>query len=125
MAIEADLGTYLETVPLAGGRVHAMKLPQDPTLPALVFIRVSTMPTYSHSGFSNFTEARFQISCWAATYMAARQLAAQVRTALDGYSGAMGTTQIGHCLCASDRDIYEPEPQRFHAPLDYMIGYKD
>ncbi len=126
MAIEEDLGTYLETnVTLVNGRVHAMKLPQGAPLPALVFLRVSGVPLHSHSGYSHFTTARFQVSCWAQTFKAVRELAAQVRAELDGFSGLMGATEIGHCLCIADRDAYEAEPKKWHAPLDFTIGFQE
>lgn len=126
MTIETSLGQYLEDyVALADDRVYAKKLPQNPTLPALTYLRVAAVPEYSHSGYSHLTNARFQVSCWAETYATVRQLAAQVRTALDGYSGFMGTTQIGSCFCKGDRDLEETDTGRQHVPLDFDIGFND
>jgi hypothetical protein len=127
MSIETALGAHLCTfVALVGNRVHDKRLPQEPTFPALTFQRISTLPLYSHQGYSGYTECRFQISCWAMSQASVRQVAAQVRTALDGYAGLMSAdTQVGHCFCIGDRDFYEPETKRFHAPLDFKIAFKE
>ncbi len=124
MSIETSLAAHLaENVPLAGGRVHPAALPQRPSLPALVYLRVSGVPTYDHDGPTGTVEARFQVSCWATRYGTARQLAAQVRSCLEGYKGLMGDTEIGHCFCVADRDAREAEPGLYHDPLEFTVMY--
>ena len=124
--IEKDLGDYLaENVALCGGRTHAPRLPRSPMFPGLVYQRVSGVPAYSHDGYSHLTETRYQITGWATGYEEVREMAAQVRTVLDGYEGMMGSTFIGHCLCVADRDIFEAGTGIYQVPLDFMIAFND
>lgn len=126
MSIETSLGAYLvANVAGCGGRVDAYKLPQNPTFPALTFFRVSGVPTYSHSGFSHYTVARYQISCWALSSGAMRQLVKEVRDALDGYAGGMGDVTIYHCFCVGDHDMSDPETKRYQAPVDFEIAFNE
>jgi hypothetical protein len=126
MEIEKALGAYLTAhVTLVAGRVYSVKLPQKAVLPALTFFRVSTVPIYSHQGFSHLTKCRFQISCWAVKHGDVREIASELRDVLDGYSGMMGTTEIGSCLCVGDRDMYEPAAGIYQAPLDFMVAFRE
>jgi hypothetical protein len=124
--MEKAIGQYLEdNVTLVSGRVYSMKLPQGCTLPALTFFRVSTMPLYSHEGFSHYTECRFQVSCWAMKHGDVREIASEVRDVLEGYKGMMGATYVHRCLCVGDIDLFEPETSIFHAPLDFMVAFEE
>lgn len=126
MSIETSIAAFLATnVTLAGGHIHALRLPQDPTFPALVYQRISTVRTYSHQGDSNLPECRFQITCWGSTYASVRQLVAQLNSVLGGFSGTMGDVYIGHALLAGDLDIHEVPTMLFQAPIDFMIAFKE
>jgi len=126
MSIEKALGKYLaDNVSLVSGRVHSIKLPQGAVLPALTFPRISTVPLYSHDGFSHLTTCRFQVSCWAMKHGDVREIASEVRDVLEGYSGLMGSVQIGKCLCKGDRDMHDPETGIFHAPVDFEIEFNE
>lgn len=129
--IEGDLCTYLETnVPLAGGRVHAYKLPQNPVFPCLSYIEVSHVPDNTHDGYSGLTVSRYQVSSWTAgsksggtDYAGAKALAAEVETVLNAFRGLMGATQVDSCLAAGGIELYEPEPDIWQVVRDFVLGY--
>jgi hypothetical protein len=121
--IEAGIASYLETFPglvaVQDDRVWPGKLPQNPTLPATVYQRISTMPQYSHSGDSGLDEIIVQFTCWAKTPIVAKAAAAQVRSALSGYRGVLPDgTQIGGAWIENQRENDDPETGLFREMLD-------
>jgi len=124
--MEKAIRKYLaDNVSLVSGRVYSMKLPQGCVLPAVTFQRISTVPLYSHEGFSHYTECRFQVSCWAVKHGDVREIASEVRDILEGYKGMMGATYVHRAFCIGDIDMYEPATNIYHAPLDFMVAFEE
>ena len=127
--LEAELRTYTlagaTVAGLVGTRMHARRLPQAPTLPAIVYQRIDTRRLHDLSGPDGLPRARMQVTCWGATPADAYSLAAAVRARLDGAKGTWGTLTIGACLCAGERDLDDPEAGRSAVALDLMIQYQE
>jgi len=73
-----------------------------------------------------YVTTRVQVSCWASTYSAAKDVAEQVRDALQSYSGTMGGAggvTVLDANCVSEMDIYEDEAKVYHVPVDVMITH--
>lgn len=70
----------------AGVRVYPEPAAQGAALPYITWQRASTAPVTSLSGSSGLDSVRIQVDCWASSKPAARQLATQVRTILEGQS---------------------------------------
>lgn len=129
MTIEAAIRTHLLTVTgltnLVVARIYPGKLPQTPTLPAVVFTRISTAPVQDRSSATPvFSRGRWQFDCWATTYDGANALRLALRPALGGIAQASGP-RIDVALMQDDRDIEEPETARWRAVLDYFIWYAE
>jgi hypothetical protein len=103
--------------------MYPRKLPQGPTLPALVYQRIDTRRLHDLDGPDGLPRPRMQVTCWAADVANATELAAAVRERLDGYRGAWGDVTIGSCLCVGERDLDDPETGRTAVALDYMIQF--
>ena len=118
MTVETDVVTRLEVaVPLVASRVYPLLLPQSPTLPAIVYLKVSGMRVQSHNGDSALQHPRFQFSCWAETYTEALAVAEQVRMALQGLTAAgVGIYETAH-------DFYDTDTGWYHAPVDITIWH--
>jgi hypothetical protein len=127
VAFEDGLFTYLSTYPglaaLIGTRLYPLLLPQDPTLPAVTYQRIST-PMMLAFERSFLPHPRFQFDCWAASFPAARAVAEQVKLALDVYRGAMGAETIQASILDTDRDTYEPQAKIFHSIVDAIIWHE-
>ncbi len=98
MSVEAALYTRLTsghtaTSALIGTRCYPLRLPQKPTLPAIVYQRISSSPQI---GTTDRRGTRFQFSCWASTYAGAKALAAQVRAALENHADT--TVRMGRVV---------------------------
>jgi hypothetical protein len=127
MSLETALRSYvLADVAIAaavGVRMYPRRLPQGPTLPALVYQRVDTRRLHDFDGPDGLPRARVQIAAWASNVAGAWELANAVRARLDGYRGAWGDVTIGSCLCVGERDIDDPETGRAGVAQDYHIQF--
>lgn len=75
-------------------RLYPDKLPQKPTLPALVYNNIGGTPVAQHSGAASLEHTRIQIDAYARTSRDARILIDKVRQALESYRGTMGSHRV-------------------------------
>ena len=136
--LEENLYTYLQTksglTALVSTRVYPDTAPQTATLPFLVYARVSTVREHKHGTTggteTGLTQARIQIDCYAATYSALASLCDQVRLALSGYRGTIGS---GFCYRAMlDMEIDLPASPDFgeqigvrRRTLDFVVWFAE
>lgn len=131
MTVEVGLLVYLEATGVGvATRLYPNILPQNPTLPAIVYQRIATTRVNSLSGPSGLATPRFQFTCWATTYGGAKVVAEALRAALDGYTGAAGAYAISDAILEDDGDIYEPsigleEKEAWGIRLDYIIWHPE
>ena len=129
MTLEAELRTYTlagaAVAALVGTRMHARMLPQAPTLPAIVYQRISTRRLHDMAGPDGLPQARMQVTCWGGTPAVAYSVASVVRERLDGFKGTWGTLTIGSCLMVGERDLDDPDASRSGVALDFMIQYEE
>jgi hypothetical protein len=122
---EAGLFTFLASSQTsAGNRVYPRRLPQAVTLPALVYFKVSGGVEYVSNGQSGLQTPRYQINCWAATYIEARALAEQVKSLMSGYAGAMGNETVTAVFIEDDQDDDDPDSEREVVRLDVIIHHR-
>jgi hypothetical protein len=122
---EIGLFTFLSNAQTsAGDRVYPRKLKQGAQLPALVYFKVSGGINYVSNGQSGLETPRYQINCWAETYIAARALADEVKTLLSGYQGAMGNETVTAAFIEDDQDDDDPETEREMVRLDVIIHHQ-
>lgn len=124
--IYAQLMATLAVTDLVVDRVYPIMMPQQPTLPAITYQRISTTDRYAQDGSQDLPTVRVQINCVAATLAAAGALSAAVRTALDVQHG---TTWDGHAIGASRRvgsvTLFEPSIEAYMLADDYLITFAD
>lgn len=129
MTLETALRTYTladaTVTALAGTRMYPRKLPQGPTLPALVYQRIDTRREHDMAGPDGLPRPRLQVTAWAANVAAAWDLANAVRERLDGYRGAWGDVTVGSCLCVGERDLDDPDAGRVGVIQDYLIQFAE
>ena len=68
---------------LVDDRVYPIQLPQDPTLEALTYQRISNT---EQRGTTELRETRYQINCWAERYQESQDLATVVKSAMEEWS---------------------------------------
>lgn len=125
--IEEDLRTFLVADPaitaLVVGRIYPLKLPQDPTLPAIAYMRVSGFRGRVQDGPAGYARPTFQIDCWADSYLEAKNVADAVRQRLQAYKGTMGTTEVQSVRFLGDRDDFERDVENFRILMDFEIWH--
>ena len=114
-----------------GNRVYPKLVPQDATMPAITYRRISSEHVHSMDGSSGADDARYQITCWGTTRLSAKSVANTVRLNMDGKTGLMGSVTIGRMLLEQDEDMPDEPPAknkedwRFGVRHDYSIWYDE
>jgi len=132
MIIEEALVTQLEiAATTADARIYPQPLPQQATLPAITYLRVSSVREYTLSGPDHLPSVRFQLNCWADTLSAVLILKEEVRSALDGWNassglmGGAGGVVVQACYLVDERSTYEPAPSRYVEQLDFIVTHNE
>lgn len=119
-AIYDRLTTHAGTSALISTRCYQVRLPDNPTMPAVVYHRVSST---SQQGSSDIRDARYQCNCWASTSAGAEALATQVRAALEDWTGS--TSNIKYARVVSEIDDYEDDAEIYRVILDAMLTIEE
>jgi hypothetical protein len=124
--ITSDGYSLVSSVAPSNGTVFPVKLPQNPTLPAITFFQVSGSRIRTMGGNNLNGRPRWQVSCWARSYLAAKALADQVVLALDGFTGTLGGTggvEVQGINLENEIDQDEPEVGFYQVILDFTIWH--
>lgn len=123
--LEESICSHLSTVAAittyvgasSSARIYPVYLPQDPTLPAMSYQRISSQPQVSMGGFCNLDNPRIQIDCWATSYSAVKGMAEAVRDAMMSAAGF-------NALEISDQDLFEPDLEIYRVSIDFSCWFK-
>lgn len=118
---------------LAAGRVYALRAPQNSTAPFIIFQRIDSERWRAINGPSGIAQVTIQVDCYASTYYAAKELAAEIEEILDGYRGTVswgeGSPQefvrIGGVSLQNDSDLLDQteEPFLYRNTATYLVTY--
>lgn len=132
MFIEEAIYSYLSghagLTALVSNRIYPLVMPQNTILPAVTFSKVSGPRVHAMQKDTGMAYPRFQVSCWGSTYKQAKEVAAQVRAALQDYKGTMGGAGgvvVGGVFIQDENDLYEPGTQVYHVALDFIIWHDE
>jgi len=119
----ATTGGHTGLSALVAKRCYPQRLPEDPTLPALVYNLVSTPPNVyqDHSGSPDRWTYRVQLDGYAGDPDSAAALGAQMLAAFAGWSSG---TAVGYSLVQNAFETYEPALDRYRAVVDVAIDHK-
>lgn len=91
---------------LVGFQVYAIAVPKAAVLPFVIYRRAS-IERESHLAGPMFQPVvMLQLASWGLTYDAARELADEVRLALDGHTGTLAGVTIGDMRLVSEVDDF-------------------
>jgi len=113
---------------IVGTRIYPLKLPQNPTLPALTFQLITPMSIIAHDGKSGTAQSRYQITGFADDPDSVRDLMEKVRICMDGYKGTIGgadTIVVQAMLPEGGYENHDPITNRYMRARDYMIWYAE
>lgn len=117
--LHSRLTTHAGTAGLVSTRVYPVIAPQNVVYPCIVYQRISGT---EQNGTTSIREARYQISCWGATFANAQSVAAQVRAALEEWSvfGGSGVF-VRMARVVNEQDDFEPDERIFRTIVDVML----
>ena len=122
-AIRLALLTETDVTDLVGSRVYFQRLPQEPTLPALVIELISGDPNNAVNSVPSLVWSRIRIISWGATYRAANELSQAVENALNARQFSADGTEIRSIVADTLRDFYEPAVEAYHSSQDFKIWH--
>lgn len=131
-ALISYLKAYAGLVALISTRVHVMDKPRAVVYPCLTFQRIDTPRIHTHdtSGASgDLASPRIQFDAWADTYAAAKAITDQLRAALNGKKGAIGTAPnqvtISAALVETERTFTDEVINKYRSQSEYTIWQEE
>ena len=127
----ADIETTLRTHLLAdaglaakiGTRCYPVQLPQQPTLPALAYLRVSMDPVqHRSSAQAGAARSRYQFDVWGATHQSAQETATALIAAL-GTFVETGTPRVDVALLENVQDGIDETTKRRRVIVEAFIWH--
>lgn len=110
---------------LAGTRIYALQIPQNPTFPCATYELIGAERESVMSADTGQVHARVQVTSWAKTYTAASALSEAVRTTLQRWSGTSTGVVIDEVFI-EDEGVFFDETTATHAHvLDLMVHYQE
>lgn len=115
----------------ADDRILPLALERHPTLPAITYQRISTPRDLAHNGSQGYADYRVQMTCWAhrtpdmSGYRLAKDLAEEVRVALDGWRGTEAGVTVGLAQVSGDRDEQDTERSFEAVRLDITGNFQE
>lgn len=101
-------------------RLYLLKLPQNPTYPAVTYFKVSN----SRHHDLNIAMPRYQFSVWGTDYKIVRRIANNIRLALQREKGVWSGISVIQAVYLGETDFYENDTKLYQVAQDYKIIYK-
>jgi hypothetical protein len=107
---------------LVGFQVYAIAVPKNAAFPFLIYKRANITRESHLTGPMFMPLVNLQIASWGLTYDSARELADEVRLALDGHTGTMAGVTISDMRLVSETDDFlDPTAVGAQLPPAYEV----
>jgi hypothetical protein len=103
-----------------GERIYILKLPQNPTFPAVVYFKVSNPRHHD----IDVAYPRFQFSIFAEKYSEAKEISDLIRGLLQREKGVFYGMPVIQGVYLNEVDFYENDSELYHIASDYKIIYR-
>lgn len=110
---------------IAGDRIYPLKLPQNVTLPAITYSRVSGERGKQLAGLTGYARPTFQFDLWAQSYNSCKLLAKAVRESLDGFQGTMDSETVYRVQILNEIDDFEEDLIVYRTIQDYEVFHQE
>lgn len=129
-AIFSRAGAIAPLAALIGTRLYPVILPQNPTLPAATYRRISTRRPNAMGRDPGIAFARIQFTAWATTPLGAKQVKEAIRgdSAGAGYQRWRGTVAgvaVLDSILISELEFYDETSQLFAAAADFVMPHRE
>jgi|TARA_R100000084_G_scaffold109442_1_gene76891 hypothetical protein len=127
-AIRTVLLANSDVTDLISTRIYPYMRQQSSALPAVVYSLDNTEPEHSLNSTLNLTRATLTFECYSKSYGEAKDVAAKIKSVINGYSGTSEGIEIKSCYHDNDIGGVEVSPigeERGLSSIDsmYVIWY--
>ncbi len=124
-AIIARLKAFAGLTALVSTRIYSSTAPQNVVSPYVTLFRISTDRLSAMGLDIGIARARVQVDSWGATYASAKDVAEQVRAALQRFRGTSATIEILDVFILGEQDFYESDTLIYHVTTDVEAIYRE
>jgi hypothetical protein len=132
MAGELEKALYAQLVGweylsgLMGQRVFPVVIPEDAELPAVAYQRISGPRLLAHDGPTGLAEGRVQVTVVGTSYAEAKEIAAGIRSRLEGRRGILGNAcEVFSCRVENEVDGWGDQIEANTVRLDLWFLYRE
>lgn len=123
---ERHIALRLITTPrvarMVGFNIYPLAVPKDADFPFILYRRANISRESHLTGPMFQPVVTIQLACWALDYDVARELADEVRLALDGHTGTLANANIEDMRLISELDDFlDPTVQGSQLPPAYEV----
>lgn len=105
-----DEGTITAIIGTSPVRLYPLIAEQGAALPYIVYQQISGVRDYTMDGPTGYVDSRYQITCWAATYGAAKRLFEAVRKFFNGFHATVLGRKIQYVAFENEMDRIAKTP---------------
>ncbi|QFT53542.1 DUF3168 domain-containing protein [Microbulbifer sp. THAF38] len=102
--------------------VRPLLLPQDASLPSLVYTTVADRSDLGIDGTNESNYFQIQIDIWAETYKQAKTLENQIKS-LHGFAGDFYGLEVGMAGISKNLEEYDDDTKRYRVSLDLSLYF--
>ncbi len=124
-ALFSRLSGFAGLTSLVGTRIYPVQLPQDVTLPAVVYTRISSEREVAMGKDPGIARPRFDVSAWATTFDSSRAIAEQIRLALERFRGTEAGIVIQDIFVEAENDVFDSTSITYHAAIDFEVIHEE
>lgn len=119
------LAGFAGLLALVSTRIYPLMLPQNPIYPAVTYSRVSGQRESAQQADTGVARVRFNVTAWAETYLAGKEVSEQARLALQRYRGTVSGVVIEDIFCLDGPDLFQAEARVFYFPRDFEVWFRE
>jgi hypothetical protein len=101
-----------------GTRIYPLLLPEHPAYDAITYQRIDNVRL---EGSNDLRETRYQLSCWALTWLDAQALTTEVKDALEGHEDRDQAPAIITARIENEIDDYDDAVKAFRTIVDVIL----
>lgn len=120
-ALRAYLLSRPEIRNLIGTRIYPGWIPENAPMPSVAYLEVSGVRHHD----IDVAFPRYQFSCFSTRYLEAKEIADEIRKALQRYKGDISGTRVIQGVHEGTFEQYERDTGIYHVAIDFKIIYRE
>lgn len=110
---------------LISTRLYPLVVPQDASLPAVAYQRISGPREHAHDGPSGLARARVQFTALGSTYAEAKSVVTALQGSLDGRKRGLPGVRSNAINLLDERDVWLDVFEKPGIQVDFLVWYQE